>query len=73
MTKYEQIMYERDIPGIREALENIAKSLKNIEKTIIVSDPGDEVEHLYEKVYAYDRDGKQYIKIDSPYDHSAMD
>ena len=73
MTRYEQTMYERDIPGIRKALESIAKSLENIEKNIIISDPGDEVEHLYEKVYTYDRDGNQYVKIDSLYDHSEMD
>ena len=46
MTRYEQEMFERDIPGIRDALKSIANSLKNIEKKIIVSDPGDEVEHI---------------------------
>lgn len=44
MTKYEQTMYERDLPGIRESLESIAKTLKSMEN--IISDPGDEVEHI---------------------------
>ena len=30
MTKYEQIMYERDLPGIRRSLESIAETLKEI-------------------------------------------
>jgi hypothetical protein len=44
MTKYEQIMYERDLPGIRRSLESIAETLKEIK--VIISDPGDEVEHI---------------------------
>ncbi len=44
MTKYEQIMYERDLPGIRRSLESIAETLKAI--VVIISDPGDEVEHI---------------------------
>ena len=46
MTRYEQTMYERDLPGIRQSLENIANSLQKIER--IISDPGDEVEHITE-------------------------
>jgi len=48
MTRYEQTMYERDLPGIRKSLESIATSLKEIQKRIIVSDPGDEVEPIEE-------------------------
>ena len=44
MTRYEQTMYERDLPGIRKSLEKIAKSLETL--TLIISDPGDEVEHI---------------------------
>ena len=50
MNRYEQIMYERDLPGIRISLESISKTLKEIEKLVkyqvIISDPGDEVEHI---------------------------
>lgn len=51
MTKYEQIMYERDLPGIRKSLEKIAETLGKMEVVMnemerIVSDPGDEVEHI---------------------------
>ncbi len=49
MTRYEQNMYERDLPGIRKSLESIAKTLKEIEKKIIISDPGDEMEHILDK------------------------
>tara|TARA_R110000751_G_scaffold7210_3_gene29813 strand:- start:700 stop:942 length:243 start_codon:yes stop_codon:yes gene_type:complete len=48
MTGYEKTMYERDLPGIRKSLESIAKSLKAIEKRIIISDPGDEVDPIEE-------------------------
>ena len=48
MTGYERTMYERDLPGIRKSLESIAASLQEIQKRIIVSDPGDEVEHIEE-------------------------
>ena len=44
MTRYEQTMYERDLPGIRKSLESIASALKEIK--VIISDPGDEVEHI---------------------------
>ena len=47
MTRYEQDMYGRDIPQIREALQEISKTLKQI--VTIISDPGDEVEHIYSK------------------------
>ena len=46
MTKYEQQMYERDLPGIRKSLESIASTLKKMET--IISDPGDEIEHIIE-------------------------
>ena len=45
MTRYEQTMYERDLPEIRKALTNISKSLQDI--VTIISDPGDEMEHIY--------------------------
>ena len=51
MTRYEQLMYERDLPGIRQSLERIATILEKMEgvandmKTII-SDPGDEVDPI---------------------------
>ena len=48
MTGYEKTMYERDLPGIRKSLESIAQSLKAIEKGIIISDPGDEVDPIEE-------------------------
>ena len=48
MTRYEQTMYERDLPSIRRSLESIAQSLKSIEKRIIISDPGDEVDPIEE-------------------------
>jgi len=44
MTRYEQDMYQRDIPSIRKSLESISESLKTI--ITIISDPGDEVEHI---------------------------
>ena len=34
MTKYEQQMYERDLPGIRKSLESIASTLKKMETII---------------------------------------
>jgi len=64
MTRYEQTMYERDLPGIRKSLESIANSLKEIEKRIIISDPGDEVEPIHETK-------KQ--KKSNLYDYSEMD
>ena len=47
MTKYEKHLYERDIPAIRKSLESIVKTLDLIQKKIIISDPGDEVEPIY--------------------------
>jgi len=51
MTKYEQIMYERDLPGIRKSLERIANILEKMEGVAndmenIISDPGDEVDPI---------------------------
>tara|TARA_R100001594_G_C4025355_1_gene260061 strand:- start:1030 stop:1299 length:270 start_codon:yes stop_codon:yes gene_type:complete len=51
MTRYEQTMYERDLPGIRKSLERIADTLEKMEVVVkdmerIISDPGDEVEHI---------------------------
>ena len=31
MTRYEQMMYERDLPGIRQSLERIATILEKME------------------------------------------
>ena len=51
MTRYEQMMYERDLPGIRESLERIATILEKMEGVAndmekIISDPGDEVDPI---------------------------
>jgi len=66
MTIYEKEFYGRDIPGIKKALERIATALE-----VIVSDPGDEVEHITESYWppnpAHDIEGakewaKDYLK-----------
>ena len=46
MTRYERDMYEREIPSIRKSLEKISESLETI--ITIISDPGDELEHVYD-------------------------
>ncbi len=41
MNGYQKKMYEADIPRALKALERIANALE-----VIISDPGDEVEHI---------------------------
>jgi len=48
MTLYEKKLYEADIPRAIKALERIADALE-----IIVSDPGDEVEHITKPARQY--------------------
>ena len=53
MNGYERTFYERDVPQAAKALKEIAEHLKVLTKlyasTVIVSDPGDEIEHIYSK------------------------
>jgi len=69
MTRYEKTMYERDLPGIRKSLESIANTLEEIKNRIIISDPGDEVDHIIENKKPYDVQGLN----SSLYDYSDMD
>jgi len=71
MTRYEQGMYERDLPGIRKSLESIAKTLKKLET--IISDPGDEIEHIYERT-SIDYPAKMRdVWKEDPFNHDDMD
>jgi hypothetical protein len=45
MTGYDMKYYEAQLPSIVRSLRSIAESLDKIKETI-VSDPGDEVEHI---------------------------
>lgn len=45
MTGYEKTLFERDIPQIRKSLQEISSTLKTI--ITIISDPGDEQDHVY--------------------------
>jgi len=47
MNGYERIFYERDVPQAVKALKEIAAHLETLTK-VIVSDPGDEIEHITE-------------------------
>ena len=48
MTGYERTMHEAHIPDIVRSLKSISESLKKLVDLheIIISDPGDEVEHI---------------------------
>jgi hypothetical protein len=48
MTGYEQRMHEAHIPDIVRSLKSIAVSLQKLVDIyeVIISDPGDEVEHI---------------------------
>lgn len=48
MTGYERTMHEAHIPDIVRSLKSISESLKKLVDIheIIISDPGDEVEHI---------------------------
>ena len=58
MNIYEKEFYGRDIPGIKKALERIADALE-----VIISDPGDEVEHIAEVHMETD---EEYVKRVAP-------
>lgn len=48
MNGYERTFYERDVPQAVKALKEIAEHLEVLTK-VIISDPGDEIEHIYSK------------------------